>query len=141
MLANCSQSQKGIGASYTIYPNASPPHVLLCCLEMDITPQQASILQRLQAHGFDIVSFPLYENYIGVRKGNCAALLAPLGSGGFNLFGPPSFIVDGKLGVKTFQGDGHYFVSKNEKLAVTPERNKELDDFAAELAEDLLPTA
>jgi hypothetical protein len=128
-------------ASYTVYPNASSCHVLLCCLEMEITPQQASILQRLKAHGFDIVAFPLYENYIGIRKGNCAALLAPIGSGGFNVFGHPSYIIDGKLGVKTFQGDGHYFVSKNEKLAATPERSKELDDFAAELAEDLLPTA
>ena len=83
----------------------------------------------------------MYENYVGVRKGNCAALLAPLGSGGFNIFGQPSYLVDGKFGVKTFQGDGHYFVSKNEKLAATPERTKELEEFAAELAESLLPTS
>lgn len=81
----------------------------------------------------------MYENYVGVRKGNCAALLAPLDSGGFSVFGHPSYLVNGKLGVKTFQGDRHYFVSKSEKLAATPERNKEIEDFAAELAENLLP--
>ena len=108
---------------------------------MEITSQQISILERLKTQGFDIVAFPMYENYVGVRKGNCAALLAPLDSGGFNLFGHPSYLVDGKLGVKTFQGDGHYFVSKKEKLAVTPERARELDAFEAELAESLLPRA
>ena len=108
---------------------------------MEITPQQISILERLKLHGFDVVAFPLYENYIGVRKGNCAALLAPLDSGGFTVFGHPSYLVNGKLGVKAFQGDGHYFVSKSEKLAATPERNKEIDGFAAELAKNLLPTS
>jgi hypothetical protein len=108
---------------------------------MEITPQQISILERLKSHGFDVVAFPYYENYVGVRKGNCAALLAPLGSGGFSIFGHPSYLVNGKLGVKTFQGDGHYFVSKNEKVPATAERSKEIDAFAAELAESLLPTS
>lgn len=108
---------------------------------MEITPQQISILDRLKSQGFDVVAFPMYENYVGVRKGNCAALLAPQDSGGFHLFGNPSYLVEGKLGVKSFQGDGHYFVSKNDKLAATPERTKELDDFEAELAESLLPHA
>lgn len=105
---------------------------------MEIAPQQISILERLKSHGFDIVAFPMYENYVGVRKGNCAALLAPLDSGGFSVFGHPSYLVNEKLGVKTFQGDGHYFVSKSGKLAATPERTKEIEAFAAELAENLL---
>ena len=108
---------------------------------MEITPQQAAVLQRLTTHGFQVVAFPMYESYVGVRKGNCAALLAPQASGSLTLYGQPTYLIDGKLGVKTVQGDGHYFVSKKDKLAVTPERNKELDDFTAELAEALLPTA
>lgn len=108
---------------------------------MEISAQQISILERLGAHGFEIVAFPMYESYVGVRKGNCAALLAPQDGGGFQLFGRPSYLVNGKLGVKAIQGDGHYFVSKNEKVAVTPERAKELDEFEAALAEDLLPRA
>jgi hypothetical protein len=83
----------------------------------------------------------MYESYVGVRKGNCAALLAPQDAGGFQLFGRPSYLVNGKLAVKFFQGDGHYFVSKNDKLAATAERAKELDEFEAALAEDLLPRA
>jgi hypothetical protein len=39
------------------------------------------------------------------------------------------------------QHDGHYFVSKKEKLPATPEREKELEEFAAELSDALLPTA
>lgn len=108
---------------------------------MEITPQQVSILERLKSHGFDIVAFPFYENYVGVRKGNCAALLAPLGSGGFSIFGSPSYLVNGKLAVKTIQSDGPYFVAKSEKLAATAERDWEIDAFAAELAETLLPAS
>lgn len=106
---------------------------------MEITSQQLSVLERLTKHGFDIVAFPMYESYVGVRKGNCAALLAPLDSGGFQMFGQPSYLIGGKLGVKTFQSDGHYFVSKKEKIAATPERTRELENFQAELAENLLP--
>jgi len=38
-------------------------------------------------------------------------------------------------------GDEQYFVSKSEKLPVTPERAAELSAFSSELAESLLPTA
>lgn len=108
---------------------------------MDITPQQAAVLQRLSARGFQIVAFPMYESYIGVRKGNCAALLAPQPSGGLSLYGQPAYLVGGSFGVKMLHSDGHYFVSKKEKLPATPERAKELEDFTADLADTLLPTA
>jgi hypothetical protein len=108
---------------------------------MDITLQQAAQLQRLMTHGFQIVAFPMYESYVGVRKGNCAALLAPQASGGLALFGHPAYLVAGNLGVKMIQSEGHYFVSKKEKLPVTPEREKELEEFAAQLSDALLPTA
>jgi len=108
---------------------------------MEITAQQASILERLHTHDFQIVAFPMYENYIGVRKGNCAALLAPQGSGGFGVYGTPTCLVNGNLSAKIFQADGHYFVAKKDKIEATPERLRELDAFSAELAEALLPTA
>lgn len=108
---------------------------------MEITPQQGSILERLSAQGFQIVAFPMYENYIGVRKGNCAALLSSQATGGFGIYGQPSYLVGGNLGVKMLQPDGDYYVSKKLKLAATPERAKELDDFASELSNALLPIA
>jgi hypothetical protein len=108
---------------------------------MEITAQQASILDRLLAHDFQIVAFPMYASYVGVRRGNCAALLAPHGSGGFGIYGQPTYLVGGNLSAKMLQGDSQYFVAKKEKLEVTAERTKELDDFSAELAEALLPTA
>ena len=83
----------------------------------------------------------MYENYIGIRKGNCAALLIPVESGGFQLYGHPTYLVNGNLSAKMFNGDGHYFVSKKDKLEANPERNAELENFSAELAELLLPVA
>ena len=108
---------------------------------MDITPQQASILQNLQKRGFGIVSFPLYENYVGVKKGNCGALLAPDGPAGFRFYGEPSYLVGGQPSARVIQSDGLWFVRKQEKVAATPERTAELDAFAAELADALLPVA
>jgi len=106
---------------------------------MELNAQQISVLDRLRAHGMDIVAFPMYESLVGVKKGNCAALLAPSDGGGFRIYGQPSYLVKGQLSAHTIQSDGQWFVRKGEKLAVTSERRKELDDFAAELAEVLLP--
>jgi hypothetical protein len=108
---------------------------------MEITAQQASILDRLLTRDFQIVAFPMYENYVGVRKGSCAALLAPQGSGGFGIYGQSTYLVGGNLSAKMLQGDGHYFVAKKDRLEATAERTKELDAFTAELVEVLLPTA
>jgi hypothetical protein len=107
---------------------------------MDLTPQQAGLLGQLYAHGFEIVAFPMYEKYVGVRKGSCAALLAPVPSAGFTIYGEPSYLVAGQPSARMIQSDGHWFVRKNEKIPVTPERSEELESFAAELADAILPT-
>jgi hypothetical protein len=104
---------------------------------MDLTPQQATLLQHIHSLGFEFVAFPIYPNHIGVRKGNCAALLAPVDSGTFRIFGEPTFIVDGNLSAKT-NLDGHtYYVWKKQRLEATPLRRAELDSFASDLAETL----
>ncbi len=108
---------------------------------MELTAQQLGILNRLQQGGFEIVAFPMYESYVGVRRGNCGALLAPAGSDAFTLYGEPSYLVAGGLSARTIQSDGHWFVRKKDKLEVTPERTAELDSFAAELVNALLPVA
>ncbi|MGH9715779.1 MAG: hypothetical protein ACRD4R_03485 [Candidatus Acidiferrales bacterium] len=106
---------------------------------MELTAQQVSVLDRLRTNGMDIVAFPMYESLVGVKKGNCAALLSPSESGGFRLYGQPSYLIDGQLSAHTIQTDGHWFVRKGEKLEASAERRKELDAFAAELAQVLLP--
>ena len=108
---------------------------------MDLSPQHVSFLNQLRSRGFDIVAFPMYENLVGVRKGNCGALLSPDGQTGFKLYGEPSYLVGGQPGVRLIQSDGHWFVRKKEKIQATPERTAELDAFAAELANALLPVA
>jgi hypothetical protein len=108
---------------------------------MELSPQQLAILNRLHERGLEIVAFPMYESYVGVRRGNCGALLAPAGSGGFTIYGEPSYLVAGGLGARTIQSDGHWFVRKKDKIAATPERTAELESFAAELVSALLPVA
>jgi hypothetical protein len=106
---------------------------------MELSPQQLAVLARLEGRGFAVVAFPMYESYVGVRKGNCGALLAPSGSAGFALYGEPSYLIAGGLSARTIQSDGHWFVRKKEKLAASPERTAELESFAAELVNALLP--
>ncbi|MBZ5503837.1 MAG: hypothetical protein LAN59_16640 [Acidobacteriia bacterium] len=108
---------------------------------MDLTAHQISILERLQQRGFQTVAFPLYAEYVGVRKGNCAALLVPAGPNGFTVFGEPAYLVGGSLSVRILRSDGHYFVRKGDQVEATPERVSELESFAAELAASLLPVA
>lgn len=111
------------------------------CLVMELTHQQITFLNQLRSRGFEVVAFPMYESLVGVRKGNCGALLAPSGASGFKLYGEPSYLVSGQPSARMFQSDGHWFVRKGERVAATAERTAELDAFAAELANALLPVA
>jgi hypothetical protein len=107
---------------------------------MDLTPQHATLLQHIRALGFELVSFPIYPNHVGIRRGNCAALIAPIENGTFLLFGEPTYIVDGNLSAKITL-DGHtFYIWKKQKLEATTSRRAELSDFADALTEALLPT-
>jgi hypothetical protein len=106
---------------------------------MDLSPQQVAILQRLHTAGFEIVAFPMYANYIGTRKGNCAALLAPAAVGGFDIFGTPAYLIGGNFSARVQRNGREFFVWKKESLERTPARLAELDAFAAELSQALLP--
>jgi hypothetical protein len=106
---------------------------------MDLTAQQVEILERLQRRDFQIVAFPMYASHVGVRKGNCAALLSPVASGGFMLFGSPSYLIEGNFSVRVISGGRDWLVWKKTKIEVTPARLSEIDAFAAELSEALLP--
>ncbi|MGA2900238.1 MAG: hypothetical protein ABSF40_08430 [Candidatus Acidiferrales bacterium] len=106
---------------------------------MDFTPQQISILERLQARDFQIVAFPMYANYVGVRRRNCAALLAPVSADRFQLHGQPAYLIGGNFSVRVTREGRDWFVWKKEKLEVTTERLAELERFAAQLSQTLIP--
>jgi hypothetical protein len=107
---------------------------------MELTPQQIAALNRLHSRGFEIVAFPMYASYVGVRKGNCAMLLTPLDGGSFSSFGAAAYLIDGNLGVRIKAKDGDWFVWKKVRVEATPERLAELVAFAGALADALLPT-
>jgi hypothetical protein len=106
---------------------------------MDLTPQQISLLKRLHAHDFQVVAFPMYANYVGVRKGNCAALLAPVSTERFKLHGQPAYLIGGNFSVRVKREGRDWFVWKKEKLEVTAARLTELENFTAQLSQALMP--
>ena len=99
----------------------------------ELSPQQNGILQRLVAKEFILVAFPLYANAVGVRKGNCAALLDPIANGGFRVFGEPCVLLDGNLTVRITEKGKTWFVWKKQRLEATAKRLAELDSFVAQL--------
>jgi len=105
---------------------------------VELTPQQIDILKRLHARGFEIVAFPMYASHVGVRKGNCAALLTPTIAGSFQLFGSPSYLIAGNFSVRVTREGRVWYAWKKEKIEVTAERLAELARFSEELSAGLL---
>jgi len=106
---------------------------------MDLSHKQAVILQRILSLGFELIAFPVYPNHVGIRRGNCAALLAPTTPDTFRVFAEPAYLVDGNLSARITL-DGHdYFIWKKQKLEATPARRAELASFAGDLSDALLP--
>ena len=81
----------------------------------------------------------MYANYVGVRRGNCVALLASIAGGSFEVHGRPAYLVGGNFSVRITQQGREWFVWKKDKLEVTQERLDELDAFSTDLADLLLP--
>jgi hypothetical protein len=91
------------------------------------------ILEQLFAADFRPIAIPLYESALCVRRGECAAILAPIPNGGLRVLAPPSYLVDGNLSVRLKRGAGEVFVWKKTELAATRERLEELELFRREL--------
>jgi hypothetical protein len=83
----------------------------------------------------------MYASHVGIRKGNCAALLSAVAAGGFTLFGSVAYLIGENFTVRVVREGRDWFVWKKEKLEVTPARLAELEAFTVELSEELLPTA
>ncbi len=107
---------------------------------LELTPEQVAVLHKLRDAGFGLAAFPLYASHVGVKKGNCAMLLAPVAGGGMKPFGEPCYLVSGNLGVRMKREGREWFVWKKEQIEVTPERLGELQKFVAEVHALLNPT-
>ncbi len=88
----------------------------------------------MQECGFAIVAFPLYANYVGIRRGNCGALLAPVAPGLFQIFKDPAYLISGNLTVPIMRSGKEWYVWKKETLEATEARRSELKQFASELS-------
>ena len=104
---------------------------------LELSPRQMQIMERLLEAGFRPIAIPPYENALCMRKGECAAALAPVPDAGLQLLAPPSCLVDGSFSVKLKRGEGEVFVWKKREVEATPERVRELESFKKELQEIL----
>jgi hypothetical protein len=106
---------------------------------IELTQSQVTTLQALHARGYQIVAFPMYASHIGIRRGPCAALLAPLGNGTLEIYGSPGYVIGNNIAVRITEGPRSYFVWKQERLEATPDRLAELAAFTSDLETALLP--
>jgi hypothetical protein len=104
---------------------------------MDLTPQHLSILERLHSLGFEIVAFPMYANYIGIRKSDAAALLVAVPSGGFSLLTEPTILIDGNFSVRVIRNGRDLFVWKKQQLEASPVLLAELASFRSALLREI----
>lgn len=104
---------------------------------VEFTPQQMQVLERLFAAGFRPIAIPPYESALCLRRGECAAVLAPVENGALRVLAPPSILVDGHFGVRLKRKFGDVFVWKQTELAATAERLADLEVFRKDLTEIL----
>jgi ascorbate-specific PTS system EIIC-type component UlaA len=100
----------------------------------DLTPVQIAIVQRLIAHGFTPVAFPLYANAMGIRRGSFAALLVPVDNATLEVLGEPCYLIGLNLAVRTRCQGRPCFVWKQQSVEATPELLQEHARFSADIA-------
>ena len=94
-------------------------------------------MERLFEAGFRPIAIPPYENALCIKRGDCAAVLAPVPNGGLKVLAPPSYLVAGNLSVKLKRGSGDVFIWKKNEVEATPDRLEELAVFKRELMQIL----
>jgi hypothetical protein len=104
---------------------------------VELTPQQMQTMERLFEAGFRPIAIPPYENALCIKRGDCAAVLAPVPNGWLKVLAPPSYLVAGNLSVKLKRGSGDVFVWKKNEVEATPDRLEELAVFKRELMQIL----
>ena len=79
-----------------------------------LNAQHIARLQKIAAAGFLFASFPLHAAAVGVKKGNCAALLNPLPDGSLKLLAEPCYLVEGNLSVRIERSGRSIFIWKKK---------------------------
>jgi hypothetical protein len=97
-------------------------------------------LQAIYLAGFEIESFELFPNTVGVKKGNCIALVQPTVDG-LKLVGQPGWQMGTVLGVLVERDGKRLFQAKSELVEATAERLAELENFREELEALMSPRA
>ena len=100
---------------------------------MELSERQMRVLERLFEAGFRPIAIPPYENALCVHRGEYAAVLAPVASGGLRLLAPATVIVEGNLSVRLKKPTGDVFVWKKTEVAATAERLRALEAFREDL--------
>ena len=101
---------------------------------VELSERQMKVVERLLEAGFRPMAMALYEKAFCFYKGECAAVVAPVESGGLRLLAQASYLVDGNLSVRLKKGSGEVFVWKKTEVAATPARLQALEQFRGELA-------
>lgn len=96
-------------------------------------------IERLVSRGFIPVIFPLYPTAVGVRRGDYAALIAPVVGAGFRIVGVPCYMIDGHFAVRIKHKGREFFMWKKRQVEATSELLAGLKNFSDELSELLLP--
>jgi len=99
----------------------------------ELTPEHIAALERLRNAGFSLAAFPMCANHVGVKRGNCAALLTPAVSGALELYGEPCYLVNGSLSVRVRRDGREWFVWKKAQIEATAGRIAEVARFRKEL--------
>jgi hypothetical protein len=106
---------------------------------VELTPRQMQTMERLWDAGFRPIAIAPYENALCLKRGDCAAVLAPVPNGGLKVLASPSYMVAGNLSVKLKRNSGTVFVWKKNEVEATPEKLQELESFRRELMQILDP--
>jgi hypothetical protein len=99
----------------------------------ELTAKQMKVVERLFEAGLRPIVIAPYEKALCMRRGECAALLAPVENGGLKLLAAPTFLINGSLSVRVKRGNTEVFVFKKDELAATAGRLEELEKFRGEL--------
>lgn len=103
-------------------------------------PDPAKQLEGIYLAGFEIETIERFPNAVGVRKGNCIALMQAAADG-LRIIGQPGWRMGEVLGVLVERAGQRVFQAKDKLVEATPERLAELESFRRELEDLLSPRA